>query len=349
MVQDALKIEREAFLLLPEILTELFDRPDPAAQQEVQPGDPDRRIDGTLEAYGRQWVFEVKSSSRPGIVAGAAQQLTDAPQDGFPVLVVPYMTKAGAEEAKRHGLNWIDLSGNADLREGDHLHISVRGNPNRYAQRGRPSSPFAPKSSRIARAMLIEPQRWWRQNVLAEATRLDDGHVSRIVRRLLDERLLEKREAEVRPLNPWLLLDAWNDEYRFKRHDVVLGHVSGTGIEVSRELHGRLREAETKHALTGLPAAWLYRSFARFRLNSLYVAGDPRQAAARIGLRLEERGANVQLIGPDDEGVFEGSESRERLPCVHPVQVYLDLNHLPERAPEAAEDLRLSLFDGAAR
>lgn len=347
MAQDALKIEREAFQRIPEILAELLDRPHPEANVEAPPVDPDRGVDGALEAYGRRWLFEIKGSSRPGIVAGAAQQLAAAGGDDFLVLVVPYMTKAGAEEAERHELNWIDLSGNAHLREGDHFYISAVGKPNRYTQRGRPSSPFAPKSSRITRAMLIEPQRWWRQKELAEATRLDDGHVSRIVGRLLDEKLVEKRGPELRPLDPWLLLNAWNDEYRFERHDVVLGHVSGTGIEVAQELHRRLRD--TRHALTGLPAAWLHQSFARFRLNSIYVAGDPRQAASSIGLRQEGRGANVQLIGPDDEGVFEGTEYLEEMPCVHPVQIYLDLNHLPERAPEAAESLRSDLFDGATR
>jgi hypothetical protein len=349
-MQDGLKIEREAFQQIPEILAELLDWPHPDADAEVQPYGLDRRADGTLEAYGRRWLFEVKASSRPGVVAEAARQLVDAGEDDdFPVLVVPYMTSAGAEEARRHELNWIDLSGNAHLREGDHFYISATGKPNRHAQRGRPSSPFAPKSSRVTRAMLIEPQRWWRQKELAEATRLDDGHVSRIVKRLLDERLVEKRGAELRPLNPWLLLDAWNDEYRFERHDVVLGHVSGAGIEVAQGLHRRLRDAETRHALTGLPAAWLHRSFARFRLNSIYVAGDPRLAASRIGLRQEARGANVQLIGADDEGVFEGAERLEGLPSVHPVQIYLDLNQLPERAPEAAENLRSELFDGATR
>lgn len=348
-MQDALKTEREAFQLIPAILAELLDRPHPDASPEVQPVNPGRQVDGTLDAYGRRWLFEVKASSRPGVVADAARQLAAGAEDGFPVLVVPYMTKAGAEEARRHELNWIDLSGNAHLREGDRFYISALGNPNRYTRRGRPSSPFAPKSSRVTRAMLIEPQRWWRQKELAEATRLDDGHVSRIVRRLLDERLLEKRDGELRPLDPRLLLDSWNDEYRFERHDIVLGHLSGTGIEVAQGLHGRLREAETRHALTGLPAAWLRQSFARFRLNSIYVAGDPRQAASRIGLRQEDRGANVQLIGPDDEGVFEGSENLEGLPCAHPVQIYLDLKHLPERAPEAAEHLRLELFDGAPR
>jgi hypothetical protein len=74
----------------------------------------------------------------------------------------------------------------------------------------------------------------------------------------------------------------------------------------------------------------------------VYVQGDPRDAADAIEMRRNERGANVQLIGPDDRGVFDGQRDIDELPCVVPVQVYLDLLALPERAREAAEELRHS-------
>ncbi len=67
------------------------------------------------------------------------------------------------------------------------------------------------------------------------------------------------------------------------------------------------------------------------RRNTLYDA---------LELRRNDRGANVQLIGPDDRGVFDGGGDADGLPCVARVQVYLDLLHLPERATEAAEELR---------
>jgi hypothetical protein len=41
--------------------------------------------------------------------------------------------------------------------------------------------------------MLLAPWRWWRQKELCEVTGLDDGSVSRIVRRLGDEQLLRNR------------------------------------------------------------------------------------------------------------------------------------------------------------
>jgi len=54
----------------------------------------------------------------------------------------------------------------------------------------------------------------------------------------------------------------------------------------------------------------------------------------------DERGANTWLVVPNDEGFFHGSEVREGIRCVHPVQVYLDLKAHPERSAEAASRLR---------
>ncbi len=347
-MQDAITLEREALHRLPGVLADLLDEPE--AELGLHRVSLDEGIDAVADARGRRWIFQVKSSARPGVVASAAEQLaTVAHPDALAVLVVPFMTPAGAKAAADRGLRWLDLSGNAHIRDDD-LYVWVQGRPNQFVARGRPSSPFAPKSSRITRSMLLEPERWRRQKELAEVTDLDDGHVSRIVRRLADDQLLEIRDSAVRPRDPSLLLDAWHDDYRFDRHDVVVGHASGAGIELARKLHDRLHNAQIDHAFTGLPAAWLLNPFVRFRLNSVYVRGDPRDAAEQVGLRRNEGGANVQIIGPDDQGVFAGQRAVEEMPCVATVQVYLDLGHLPERADEAAADLREhGLWDGASR
>lgn len=265
--------------------------------------------------------------------------MTQEDPDDVAVLVVPFMTPAGAKAAAERDLNWIDLSGNAQISDGE-LYVSVQGRPNKFVVRGRPASAFAPKSARITKALLRDPERWWRQKELSGHTELDAGRVSRIVRRLHDDALVERNGFLVRPRDPELLLDAWADEYRFTRHDIIGGHISGSGIELARELDHRLYEVGIDHAFTGLPAAWALDRFARFRLNTIYVHGDPRLAADAIGLRRDERGANVQLVGPEDSGVFEGQREIEALPCVSPVQTYIDLLALPERASEAAAELR---------
>jgi hypothetical protein len=344
MQDNARQIEREALRLLPLLLAELLD------EERVDLREDQRSLDQGIDLLaedtrGRHWAIEVKSSSRPGQVDRAATQLGRlVDQDFIPILVVPYMSEAGAETADRLNLNWLDLSGNADIRE-EGLRVWVQGRPNRLRAAGRPSSPFAPKSARITRRLLLDPARWWRQKDLADATGLDDGNVSRIVRRLVEEDLLERREQELRPRDPDLLLDAWAQDYRFDRHQVVLGHLSGGGLEVARDLDGRLGEADVVHAFTGLPAAWAMTHFARFRLTSVYVEGDPHSIAEEVGMRQAGKGANIQLLGPDDEDVFTGGEEFDELPCVAPVQAYLDLLNLPERAGEAAARLRAERMD----
>jgi DNA-binding Lrp family transcriptional regulator len=336
LTQEGVRLERLAREFLPEVLSDLLDEPVVLLPAEGTGRGPD--IAAAIR--GRSWVFEVKGSSRPGTVARAAEQLQQlaAPND-VAILVVPFMSRAGAAAAAERHLNWVDLSGNAHIRT-DHLYVSFRGEPNRFPQPGRPSSAFAPKSARVARLLLLDPERWWRQKEIAERTGLDDGHVSRIVRRLDAESLIERDGTLIRPNDPVLMLDAWAADYRFDRHDVVIGHQTGSGLELARQLHDGLSGTGIGHAFTGLPAAWALQPFARFRLASVCVTGDPREAADAIGVRRNERGANVQLIGPDDQGVFLGQRDRDGLPCVSPAQVYLDLLHLPERARDAAQELR---------
>ena len=337
---QAKELKREALYRLPALLAALLG----ISVTEVRPLPTEKKgLDAALEAGERVWFVEVTSSSNPRTVAAAAEQLhrhvAAAQLSALGVLVVPYMTKAGARTATGLELNWIDLAGNGHIRD-QGLHVRVEGLPNLLPARGRPSTPFAPKSARVSRLMLLDPWRWWRQKSLASETGLDDGHVSRVVRRLDDDLLLDRQGPEFRPRDPYALLDAWADDYRFDRHDVVSGHITGSGMEVADSLHRQLVDNNIDHAFTGLPAAWALGQHARFRLVSVYVAGDPRVAAGALGLRRGERGANVQVIGPDDEGVFAGARDVHGRTCVSPPQVYLDLLHLPERAKEAAEQLR---------
>jgi len=335
--EHSLAMGREVMDRLPVLLADLLDEDDLRIVEEP----PDRHIDARFtDSAGREWVVQAKPTVSPGHVVEAAQRQRDlAGGDGIPLLVVPFMTAGAAKVADEKGVNWIDLAGNARIRHED-LFVFVEGRPNPYRSPGRPSTPFAPKSARITRVMLSDPGRWWRQRDLATETGLDDGSVSRVVRRLVDLALVTRRDREYRPRDPRLLLAAWADEYRLDRHDVVMAHLTGGGVDAARRLEAALRGIGVEHAFTGLSAAWALDHFARFRMTSVYVSGDPRKAVDQLELRRAPQGGNIQLIGPNDAGVFIGSAVHDGLTCVAPVQAYLDLRHLPERAEEAAEHLR---------
>jgi len=150
----------------------------------------------------------------------------------------------------------------------------------------------------------------------------------------------------LRVAKPDALLDAFREAYDFGKHAVARGHIAArSGDVLLRRLAASLKRSNVEHAATGLGAAWLSSGFAAFRLVTVYLR-EPASAAQleEIGFREEPRGANVWLVVPNDEGVFHGASEREGVPCVHPVQVYLDLKDHPERADEAATRLRSELL-----
>lgn len=106
-----------------------------------------------------------------------------------PVVAVPYMGETGRRLCAEAGVSWIDLSGNAWI-EAPGKQIHILGNRTRFASAGRPANVFAPRSSRLVRALLMQPRRVFSQAELVSAAGVDKGRVSRLVHRMLAMDLL---------------------------------------------------------------------------------------------------------------------------------------------------------------
>ena len=255
------------------------------------------------------------------------------------------MGEAAQERCEQAELPWLDLSGNARIIVPGIFYQNL-GNPNRFRRPGRPESAFGPKGSRIARLLLMEPSKAVRQRALASSAGLDEGHASRVVGKLLEAGLVERGEDGIHVTDQVTLLDAWREEYRFDRHQVIRGHISaGGGESLTHTIAESLSRADAPYAATALAAAWLWTQYAGFRLSTVYLSTPPSAGFKKdLGFREEPRGANTWLVVPNDEGVFDGAEFVDGIRCVHPVQAYLDLKDHPERATEAAAELRRRLF-----
>lgn len=312
---------------------------------EVAAGSGDLGFDLQVRGSGLTFFIEVMGTDDVAQVEKAARHL-EAYANGrghtVGLLVTPFMGPKAREYAHQRGLCWLDLSGNADIW-GPGLRILIEGKPNRFASPGRPSTAFSDKAARLTRVMLIEPERWWRQHELVEATDLSAGYVSKVVSRLREDGLVDDDPAAraLRPRSPDVLLDAWAQVYDFRRHEIARYHAVGrTGPAIAETLAKHLAEqAELRWAATGLTAAWRVGKFADHRLVTYFVSAPPTNVEA-LGLRPVDRGENVWLVVPRDHGVFYGAEEMSGLRCVHPVQIWLDLLGHPERAAEAAQDLQ---------
>ena len=314
-------------------------------EEQVERGG--READLILSLGDTVFVVEVKATGGVGAVQSAIEGLQRHDEDAVLTVVVPYMSEAGKERCERAGVSWVDLSGNAHLRvdrPGLKVAVHVEGKPDAFRGPGRPRNAFAAKAARVVRLLLADPARHLTQSEIAQAADLGPGYVSRIVRHLEDERLLDRDDDRaVWPPDPGLLLDAWADADAF-RHDVLTGHVPGrSGEERARRLQDALADHGLRHAFTGLAAAWAYTHAAAFRSVACYVTGDTAtrsRALAAAGFRTDTAAPNARVLLPADEGVFDGARAASGLECVSPVQAVVDLAHEPERAAEFREAIR---------
>jgi hypothetical protein len=330
---------------LPGLLAEWLGWPDVEVRQEVQLGKRER-ADLMVELNGIRLVVECKGIADSAAVNQAASHARAvakaAGRSAVPIVAVPYMGEAGRAVCEKAGVGWLDLSGNAHIAAKG-LHVHVEGKPNRFKRAGRPSTVFAPRSSRIVRQLLIDPVRAWSQHELAVAAGLNEGFTSRIVRKLeADGHVGRDEHGPLRLRDPDLLLDSWRETYAFRKHDVIEAHLTArSGEELLSKLAEGLVRRKVSFAATGLAAAWLMDKFAAFRLATVYLRERlPEKLLRELAIREEARGANLWLVTPNDDGVFTGAEVHEGIACAHAVQVYLDLKAHPERAGEAAAELR---------
>jgi hypothetical protein len=306
--------------------------------------------DLVVRARGATVVVEWKAASDASGVAGAINQLSASTKTAglrsktvVRIVAVPFMGETGKRLCAEAGVSWLDLSGNAWI-DAPGARIRILGHPNRFVSRGRPANVFAARSSRVVRALLMEPGRAFSQADLVSVSGVDKGRVSRLARRLSAMRLIEQAGADrtMRISQPALALDLWHEAYDFWKHDVLQGHVATRSPE---ELIVRIAKASKGSprpwALTGLAAAWYLTRSAMFRLTTLFAGERPSEAwLSAIGFREDARGANVWIARPIDDAVFKGMRLIKGVPCVHPLQAYLDLKAQPERAQEAATELR---------
>jgi hypothetical protein len=336
--------EKQAISEVPRLLAKLLEIPE--GRLAVQQGEKGPGPDFVINAEDHTFLVESKGSSARAPLIQAITRLEEdrknRGKDVISLLVVPYMGETGRRLCEENGIAWLDLSGNA-LIKAPCLLINVEGKPNRFKSVGRPPNLFAPKSSRIARQMLIQSRRDFSQRDLALASGLDEGYTSRIVRRLEESGLVVRdKEYHLKSEEPDQLLDAWNEVYDFQKHHIIKGHVAArSGDDLQHRVAEVLDRGHVDYASTGLGAAWLYTHFANFRLVTFYLSHVPTDELHHtLGFREDDRGANTWLVVPNDDGVFHGSNVREGIRCVHPVQVYLDLKAHPERSTEAASKLR---------
>jgi len=339
--------ENVALRIAEETLSRALDLP---VREQSVTSHKDTGIDAIFSVGGLRFLVQVKSGARSESVSQAINQLNEfahSHPNTHPLLVVPSMGDTGAEICERHGMNWLDLRGNASIRADKYrVFISGRNNHN-IGGLIRPSppnlNPFSRKAGRIIHAVLSDPKRAWKRSEL-DCTGLDKGYISKIVAELLNRRYLYGHVSQagrtVTVPDPLMLLDAWNEHYH-RPSPAAWGLMAvRDGFEAVKKLTHIFRTNGVEFAFSGLAAAAKYSRFGSFRRVDAYVSALPSgKVLSQLHVDGDERGRNV-VLAVDQFNVSLGVSDDGDARYVSPALAYNDLSNLPERSEEAREEMR---------
>lgn len=314
----------------------------PAGWTISEPHVPSGALDAVAELTGpdrRTGLIALEARIRldPKGVISLAEAARTGLSTGPLVVVARYLSEATRARLRERQVGYLDLTGNVRIVVSEPgLYIETQGATEDPDREERPARSLrGPKAGRIVRA-LVDHRRLPGVRELAATTEIDAGYVSRVLAFLDSEALITRVGRGRLETVDWpALLRRWADEAPLQSRGRAQTYLEPRGISV---LVARLAKSNERYAVTGTMAAAALAPAAPARLATIWIR-NVAEAASRLALRPAEAGANVLLIEPVDEGVYEGSIQRDGIWYAAPSQVAADLLTSPGRGPAEGEQL----------
>jgi hypothetical protein len=291
-------------------------------------------------------LVEIKRRLDPVAVPRVLEQLRSWsawPAAGGPVVAylvaAPYLSERTRSRLRASGLNYLDLTGNTLVSiEEPGVYVHTQGASKDPNPASRPARSLrGVKAAEVVRA-LVDFRSPMGVRQIANLARTDPGNVSRLLDLLEREDLVRRNPGgRVQEVLWDELLRAWTNDYSLTGSNRVYTYLDPRGLD---NFLARLRglSLEVNYALTGSLAAARWAPVAPARLGEAFVS-DAAAAAAALGLVPTETGANVRLVEPKGDFVFERTVEADGISYVAPSQAVADLLTGPGRNPSEAEAL----------
>ena len=303
-----------------------------------------RQADAIVRFAGTQAEVAIEFTARAN--AASAWQMVHYANElaGTPLLLVADETTAEAREILReHGIALVDGLGNAHV-ELPGLLLHLQGKKRRQRQ---PPTRLVGKAGTVAQALLLEPDRVWQVNELAEHAQVSAGLAHRVLARLDREGVTATQgvgpQRVRRVANRTALLDLWAEEDR-PRAQRTPGHLlARSPQQLLAKLGENLDDRVVDYAITGAAAASLVAPF----VTALPVvdvwasaSADPKEWFGAVGGEPVESGQNIVLMQAKYDSPLAFRERVDGLSVANRFRVYADLLGDPRRGAEQAKHLR---------
>ena len=336
---DGVGIENRAINRLRELLEPLGLSLRRSSRQVSDQSPWDIFLRGEGKGLSVEFGICAKSNAEPRRIyemIGHLQMLSAAEKKVYSLFFAPYISERAAQLCQQAGIGYFDEVGNCWISY-ETLLISKSVQATLPAPRRQTRQLFAPKSLRVARALLCNPRKDWRQIELSRETGISLGLVNRIVRRLAEGAFVKLIEGHINLEDPKGLLDEWVKASSLQGKEAVEFYTSESFDEVERRLD-QLNERESVQYALALFAGAKYRApFVRAVRLHVYLDGDIEANAQKLGLKRVSSGGNVFILPVRDKGLFYGKRRVENRWIVSDVQLYVDLKNASGRGEEQAE------------
>lgn len=302
---------------------------------------PDLVAEIQMPGGKRRLVVEVKTEGLPRTLRNVAQtlraRLADLPNT-YGVVAAPYISDRSRDLCRQVGVGCLDLAGNVSLAF-EQVFIERSGNPNPLPVRQLQRSLFAPRSTRVLRILLADPKRQWYVRDLAAEAGISRAQTSKVKRLLCDQDLLAEERRAFWLEKPEELLRDWTQVYTYEANDVGYFYSMLRTPEAEERLAAECECRGIRYGLALFSGANRVAPFTRYNRAFAFVEEKVEEIVESLRLKPVPSGANVALLRPYDEGVFDGLQEVEGAKVVSDVQLYLDLKSYKGRGEEAADFL----------
>lgn len=292
------------------------------------------------------FLVEVKRTVVPRDLDAITRRLvTEMEEQGIgparPMIVARYLSGPSREWLAEREIAYVDATGNMriSIDEPPLFIRDVGADKDPWRGPGRPRGTLKGlPPARVVRA-LVDFEEPYSVPQLTSLAQSSSGPTYRVIDLLSELGLVRRENRGVIDFVAWRqLLLRWSDDYGLQDSNPVRSYLQPRGLqELSKRLGG---VSDLRYAVTGSLAAARWAPYAPPRMAMIY-ADDIDALAERCDLRPVKSGANVLLVPPIYDVVFDRGDTVESVNYVAPSQAVVDLMTGPGRAPEEA----LALLD----
>jgi len=332
-------------------LARLTDRKDLYAPLEILSVEPqngrDRGFDVRISVGWRgrsvSFLAGIKTRTAPKLVSEGVWRLkSTSTKRANLLLIVPFLSKAIVEILEREGMSGLDLNGNYLIQAPEMVAIRL-DRENQFTESQSIKKIFSGGSSLVGRLFLAGKRRFGSVNEVCAAIRelggsLSLSAVSKVLKGLEDEMIIEKGSSGIALLQPEKLLQMLAEGYRSPKiaGSAKLKLPAEAGVPYRFGEPGFFETfAGSQWVLSGESSASRYSLMADTSVSKIYIADYQPFLKYQ-----DERFYNVLAQKTEESFPFFDMQQDRAMRWASPVQCYLELSKLDKREKEIAEAVR---------